>query len=122
MQKELACPCSIWFDMGRGRDQRCNVHANQVELAFQHYDIGFFDLNTASTDGFAFPTLERQAGLELLFDKVFVEGFFVGNDTHAVRGGRTRRFSLQCGIVAILKYLHPVLLSWRLLKKLSLLN
>jgi hypothetical protein len=62
------------------------MHADHVQLAFENHDVGFLDLDTASADGFAFPTLKAQTGLELFFDKIFVEGFFVRNNAHAVRG------------------------------------
>ena len=56
--------------------------ADQVELTVAQDDVGFRELRTAGANGFCLPALERDAGLEALFDEVVMKGFAVFDDAH----------------------------------------
>jgi len=69
--------------MARCGRQRADMGADQEQFFALHNNISFLDLRAAGADGFYLPAFKRNAGLEALFDKIVVEGFFVFNDTHA---------------------------------------
>jgi ribosome-associated toxin RatA of RatAB toxin-antitoxin module len=58
------------------------VRADEVQRIALHDDVGLFQLCAARADGLDFPAFEHHAGLEVLLDKIIVEGFFIFNDTH----------------------------------------
>jgi hypothetical protein len=73
------------MDMGRGREQRGDVGADEEDLAALEHHVGFLDLRPPGADRLHFPAFEDQAGLVALFDEVIVECLLVVGDAHGAR-------------------------------------
>ncbi|MNO05592.1 hypothetical protein D3C81_2270440 [compost metagenome] len=63
------------------------MRAKQEDFIVAHDDVGFLELHASGADGFGFPTLQYDAGLEALLDEVIVECFSVVNNAHEFRLG-----------------------------------
>src|SRR5690606_12731009 len=68
--------------MGGGRRQGADMHAHNEDLSIANNDVAFFELDMTRADGFDFPPLQHEPGLEPFFDEIVVRGFAVLNDAH----------------------------------------
>ena len=91
MQQQLTRSRGIGDDMGGRRNKRCDVRADENDLAAFHDDVGFLDLGAPGAYGFNFPAQEPDARLEFLLDEVVVIGFSVVDDTHGHAYGTSAR-------------------------------
>ena len=58
------------------------MHAEDEYFAVADDHVGFLDVRTTGTNRLDFPAFEHDSGLELLFDEIVVERFFVVDDAH----------------------------------------
>ena len=87
LQQQFALADGVGFDVSGGGGQGGDVAADQVECPFFPMYVAFLELHPSGADGFDFPAVQYQAGLEFVFDKVVVKGFFIVGNAH---------FSIRC--------------------------
>ena len=84
VQQQFARPGRVGFDVCGGFCQRRDMHAENEHLAVLDDNVGFLDVGASGTDRLDFPAFQNDARLELFFDEVIVERFFVGDDAHEI--------------------------------------
>jgi len=82
MQQQLARARGVGVHVGRRRGERCDVRADQQDLAVLDDDVGFLELRPTRADRLHLPASEREAGLEAFLDKIVVKRLAVFDDTH----------------------------------------
>ena len=80
VQQQLAGAALVGDDVGRGRDQRRDLRAEQEHLAARDDRVGFADVGAAGADRLQLPALQGQAGLEALLEVVLVARALVQGD------------------------------------------
>ena len=87
VQQQLAGAAVVGQHMGGGLDQRGDLGPDQVELAVLDVGVAVGEVGTPGADGFDFPALQGQAGLEAVDQVVFVTGTLVQRDGAVCRLG-----------------------------------
>src|SRR5690606_35159473 len=72
VQQQLAGPLGVGDHVGRGLGERGDLGAEQVEFGVADHGVGLADAGAAGADGLELPALQRDPGLEPLFEVVVV--------------------------------------------------
>ena len=96
VQQQLAGAAVIGDDMGGSGDQRRDLRAEQEQLAFADHRVALADVGAAGADRLQLPALQREPGLEVLLEVVFVACALVQRDGLALSRQSRRPFLYPC--------------------------